>query len=111
MREPRQNVAFASETFDQRVVVQQDNRELQSHLAFEQTVDALSQPDEAHAAAAQFADQAVWAHQRAGRQRGITGDSIKRGHGRQRVQKRVASRGTFAHDLAQRWENVRVFGP
>src|SRR5439155_21170550 len=52
MREPRQKVALASEAFGQRVVVQQDNRELEGDLPLEQTVDWLGQPDEAHAAAA-----------------------------------------------------------
>ena len=111
MCEPRQNVAFASETFSERVVVQQDNRKLQRHLPFEQTVGAFGQPDEAHAAAAQFADQAVRPDHRPERQRRITGDPIAQGNGRQSVQKRVASRGSFAHDFAQRWKNVCVFGP
>ena len=109
MREPGQNVALAGEAFGQRVVVQQDHRELERHLPLDQTVDTLGQPDEAHAAAAQFADQTVGPDHRARRQRRLTSHRIVERHFGQRLEKRIAARGALAHHAAQRRENLGVF--
>ena len=54
-----QNVAFAGEAFGQLALAQGAVRQLERDLALERAIDALGQPDLTHAAASEFAQQAV----------------------------------------------------
>ena len=65
VREPRQDVAFAGEAFGQLQMRQRAVRQLERHGALEHTVAAFGEPDRTHAAAPQFAQQAIRSDPRA----------------------------------------------
>jgi len=101
MGKAREDVAFAREALDQLVL-----RQFQRNLPFERAVKPLRQPHEAHPAAAQFTDQAIWTHRGSSLQSGGVASSKKRQVGlfisRQRRQGPPgADFGPFRQHLAQ----------
>ena len=79
VHERRQDVALACELLGEAAAAQPGVRKLQRDLAFQHAVGSLGQPDAAHAATADLADQRVVAHTLTGASRGFIGAELGQG--------------------------------
>src|SRR5687767_13295397 len=59
MSQRREDVALALEALDELTLARSLERQLQRHVALQLAIRALGEPHRAHAAAADFADQAI----------------------------------------------------